>query len=114
MAVSKLVKKEDVENLMQFYIRCSNKKTKQNKLSHLSNCAKEALRHGTITQTSSEELEHAREPDQHARELENCITANELETCMWAHRVTSKSNSNVRPSTKTMFGGSQQLTDVSK
>lgn len=90
---------------MQFYIRCSSKKTKQ--IITFVELCKKALEAG------NRYTNLIRGP-RHARELENHITSKELESCMWAHRVASKSNSTVRPSTKTMFGGSQQQPDVAK
>ena len=36
------------------------------------------------------EPKHIRKLDQHTRELENCNSARELESCMWAHKVVSR------------------------
>ena len=52
--------------------------------------AKEALRQVTITKPRKR-TEYAREFDQHTREREDCIIARELESCMWEHKITSKS-----------------------
>ena len=69
-------------------LRCSSKNTKHTITLKL---CRRGFEVGNPYQALEEEPEHARELDQHTRVLENYNTARELESCIWAYKVTSKS-----------------------